>query len=77
MGAKIILMHVLTGPVYYFSVEYSPNMGFNDYLNMGTFQTDTVQGLKKAAQHFLDRTKSQLSDENIQTLLKEDEYKRT
>lgn len=73
MGAEVVLMHVLSEPVYYSSVEYSPIMGFNDYMNMGTFQTDTIQGLKKAAQHFLDRTKSHLNDENIQTLLKEGE----
>ncbi len=73
MGAEVVLMHVLSEPVYYSSVEYSPILGFNDYMNMGTFQTETIQGLKKAAQHFLDRTKYHLGDENIHTLLKEGE----
>lgn len=73
MGAKIVLMHVLYEPVYYSSLEYSPIVGFNDYVNMGTFQTDTIQGLKEAAQHFLDKTKHHLADETIQTLLKEGE----
>src|SRR5660397_69477 len=57
MGAKIILMHVLSEPVYYSSLEYSPIVGFNDSMNMETFRTDSIQGLKKAAQHFLDKTK--------------------
>jgi nucleotide-binding universal stress UspA family protein len=73
MGAKIVLMHVLYEPVYYSSLEYSPMVGFNDYANMGTFQTDTIQGLKETAQHFLDKTKHHLADETIQTLLTEGE----
>jgi nucleotide-binding universal stress UspA family protein len=73
MGAKIVLMHVLYEPVYYSSLEYSPIVGFNDTMNMGTFQTDTIQGLKEAAQHFLDKTKHHLADKTIQTILKEGE----
>jgi len=73
MGAKIILMHVLSEPVYYSSLEYSPIVGFNDSMTMGTFRTDTIEGLKEAAQHFLDKTKHHLADETIQTILKEGE----
>ena len=73
MGAKIVLMHVLSEPVYYSSLEYSPIVGFNNSMNMGTFRTDTIQGLKEAAQHFLDKTKHHLTDETIQTILKEGE----
>jgi len=71
MGAKIVLIHVLYEPVYYSSLEYSPIVGFNDSMTMGTFRTDTVEGLKEAAQHFLDKTKHHLADENIQTILTE------
>ena len=73
MGAEVVLMHVLSEPVYYSSLEYSPIVGYNDSMNMSTFPIDTVQGLKKAAQHFLDRTKYHLGDENIKTLLGEGE----
>jgi len=73
MGAKIVLMHVLYEPVYYSSLEYSPIVGFNDSMNMGIFQTDTVQGLKEAAQHFLDKMKHHLTDETVQTILEEGE----
>ena len=73
MGAEVVLMHVLSEPVYYSSLEYSPIVGFNNSMNMGAFQIETAQGLKEAAQHFLDKTKSQLGDENIKTLLKEGE----
>ena len=40
---------------------------------MGTIQTDTVQGIKKTAQNFLDNAKSHLKDENIKTVLKRGE----
>ncbi len=73
MGAEVVLMHVLSEPIYYSSLEYSPIMGFNNSMNMDTFKIDTIQGLKKAAQHFLDRTKYHLGDESIKTLLKEGE----
>ncbi len=73
MGAEVILVHVLLEPVYYSSVEYSPIMGFNDYMHIESFQTDTIQGLKKAAQHFLDKTKHHLADETIVTIIKEGE----
>ena len=73
MGAEVVLMHVLSEPVYYSSLEYSPIVGLNDSMNMGTFRTDTVEGLKEAAQHFLDKTKSHLKDKNIKTLLGEGE----
>ena len=72
MGAKIVLMHVLYEPVYYSSLEYSPIVGFNA-ITMGTYQTDTIEGLKEAAQHFLDKTKHHLADETIQTILEEGE----
>lgn len=73
MGAKIVLMHVLAEPVYYSPAGYSPITGFNESMEMGNFHTDTIQGLKEAAQNFLDRTKAHLNDENIKTLLKEGE----
>ncbi len=71
MGAEVVIMHVLAKLEYYSSVGYSQISGFNETMNMGAFQTDTMKGLKEAAQNFLDRTKALLNDENIKTLLKE------
>ena len=73
LGAKIVLIHVLYEPVYYSSLEYSPIVGFNDPMNIGTFRTDTIQGLMEAAQHFLDKTKHHLADESIETILEKGE----
>jgi len=73
MGAQVVVMHVLSEPVYYSSLEYSPIMGFNQFMSMNTVQIDTAQEVKKAAQHFLDSTKTHLKDETIKTLIKEGE----
>jgi nucleotide-binding universal stress UspA family protein len=77
MGAEVILLHVVTDPVYYASTDYSPIMGFNGYMDMGPIQMESVDSLKKASLHFLDKSKHHLGDETIQTLVKEGELAET
>jgi len=74
MNAQIVLMHVLSDPVYYSSMEYSPIMGYNGYMEMGALQPDTILGLRKVTQQFLDKSKHHLGDETIQTLVKEGDF---
>jgi len=74
MNAEVILLHVISDPVYYSSTEYSPIMGFTGYLDMGALQLDSVDGLKKASQHFLDKSKQHLGDKAILTLVKEGDF---
>ena len=74
MEAEIILLHIISDPVYYNSTEYSPIMGFTGYMDMGTLQLNSVDGLKKAAQHFLNKVKKHLDDEAIQILVEEGDY---
>ena len=74
MGAEIILLHVISDPVYYSSTEYSPIMGFTGYMDMSPLQLNSVDGLKKASQHFLDKSKQHLGDKAIQTLVKEGDF---
>ena len=33
MGAEVILMHVMSVPVDYSSMEYSPRLGYTGYMN--------------------------------------------
>jgi nucleotide-binding universal stress UspA family protein len=73
MGAEVILLHVITDPIYYASPEYSPIMGFTG-MNMAPLQLDNIDGLKKASIHFLEKAKKHLGDENIQTLVKEGDF---
>ena len=74
MKAEVILLHVISDPMYYSSTEYSPIMGFNGYMDMGTLQLDSIDGLKKASQHFLDKSKQHLGDKSILTLVKEGDF---
>jgi nucleotide-binding universal stress UspA family protein len=73
MGAEVILLHVIIDPVYYASTEYSPIMGFTG-IDMAPLQLNSVEGLIKASQYFLDKSKRHLGDETIQTLVKEGDF---
>ncbi len=74
IGAEIILLHVITDPVYYSSPEYSPIMGYTGNLDKDLMQLDSIAALKKASQQFLDKSKHHLGDETIQTLVEEGDY---
>ena len=77
MGAEVVLLHVISDPVYYTSREYSPIMGFDGYLEMGPIQLEGIDGLKKASQQFLNKSKQHLGDESIHTLVKEGDFGET
>ena len=74
MNAEVILLHVISDPVYYSTVEYSPIMGFNGFLDMAAVQLNSIDGLKKAAQQFLDKSKHHLGDKTIKTMVKEGDF---
>lgn len=74
MNAEVILLHVISDPVYYSSAEYSPIMGFNGYLDMGPMLLESIDGLKKASQLFLDKSKHHLGDKTIQTVVEEGDF---
>ena len=74
MGADIVLLHVIADSVFYSSTEYSPIMGFSDYMGVSQLQLDNSDGLRKAAQHFLDKSKHHLGDESIQTMVEEGDF---
>ena len=74
MGAEVILMHVITDPVYYSSSEFSPIMGYTGYLDTSPFPLDGINELKKAAEHFLDKTRHHLGDTSITTQFAEGDF---
>ena len=74
MKAEIILLHVISDPVYYSSTEYSPIMGFNGFIDLSQMQPDSIDGLKQAAMHFLDKSRQHLGDKSIQTMIKEGDF---
>ena len=76
MGAEIVLLHVISDPVYYATTEYSPIMGFTG-MEMGPLVLNSVEELKKGTQQFLNKSKHHLGDESIQTVVKEGDFAET
>jgi nucleotide-binding universal stress UspA family protein len=74
MGAEVVLLHVMARPVYYSSLEYSPIMGFNGFMQKGPLQMNSMESLEKASIEFLEKSKQHLGDNTIQTLVKEGEF---
>jgi nucleotide-binding universal stress UspA family protein len=74
MGAEVILLHVLSDPTYYASIEHITIMGFAGHIETTKFQLTNVEELKKAAQLFLEKSKHHLGDKTIQTLVKEGDF---
>ena len=64
MDAQVVLVHVLLDLAYYSMT----------YMNMGPLLLDTIVELKDASQDFLNKTKSNLGDESIITILKEGDF---
>jgi len=71
MGAEVTLLHVITDPTYYASTDFSPVLGIGGYIETAQIQMNTIEGLRNAAQHFLEKTKLHLEDTNIQTMVNE------
>ena len=73
LGAEILLLHVMADVTYYSVIEHAQIMG-----TMGFTKTELDHlfdgGLRKAMKQFLERSKQQLGDENIQTLVKEGDF---
>lgn len=73
MKAEVILLHVITDPVFYIATDY-PIMGFEGSLEMYPTVIDNVEGLKSATLKFLNKSREHLGDESIQTLVKEGDF---
>ena len=74
MGAEVVLLHVISDPVYYSSTDYSPIMGFTGYLNADPLELNTTEVLKTATLKFLDKTRIHLGDTAIQTVVEEGDF---
>ena len=74
MNATVMLLHVISDPVYYSSTEYSPIMGFSGYMAMEPLMLESIDGLKKASLDFLDKTRIHLGDKTIETLVNEGDF---
>ena len=77
MDAEVVLLHVISDPVYYASTEYSPIMGLTDSLGVDPLQFASDDRLKLVSQNFLDTTKHHLGDETLLTLIAEGDFAET
>ncbi len=77
MGAEIILLHVISDPMYYTFTGHVTVMGFAGVKNTGKYKTKSTDDANKTAQHFLDSSKKHLGDDAIQTLVKEGDFAKT
>ncbi len=77
MNAEVVLLHIVVDPVFYSSADFSPITGFGDYMGMIPLQTENADGIRGAAQHFLDKVKNHLGDETIVTCIEEGEIAET
>lgn len=73
-GAEVILIHVLSDPTYYNSLNYSPIMGFDSFSNLDIVQSSTIEDVRNAAQDFLNRFKKKMALPEAETVLSEGDF---
>lgn len=74
MKAEVTLLHVVAEATYYSSVQYSPVMGLNSFTNASLLEPDAAAEIKKAAEHFLDKSREHLGDPSIRTVVEEGDF---
>jgi nucleotide-binding universal stress UspA family protein len=74
MKAEVTLVHIVSDPLYYSSVEYSPIMGFNGFMETAQMELNNVESLKKASLHYLDKSRHHLGDKTIKTMVAEGDF---
>jgi len=75
MNGEVILLHVVSDKVYYYSrKEYAPIMGVASDMDTNKMHLESLDGLKKVAQQFLDKSKKQLGDDSIVTIVLEGNF---
>jgi nucleotide-binding universal stress UspA family protein len=73
LGAECMLLHILSTPIIYTSVNYDPIMGFSGFEALENYQLNS-ELLSKSAKKYLDKVKKHLEDSKIETIVKEGEF---
>ena len=77
INAEVTLLHVMSDPVYFSSVENAPITGMTDSLGIDPLVFDADDRLKEVSQNFLDTIKHHLRDKSIITELEEGDFAET
>lgn len=73
MGAECMLIHILSTPIIYTSVNYDPIMGFSGFEALENYQLN-AELLSKSALKYLEKVKKHLGNPKIETMIKEGEF---
>ena len=73
MGADCMLIHILSSPIIYTSVNYDPIMGFSGFEALENYQLNS-ELLSKSAFNYLEKVKKHLGDSNIEIVVKDGEF---
>jgi nucleotide-binding universal stress UspA family protein len=74
MNAEVSLLHILANDAYYSTLEPTPAMGFGNFTTAEFFIYVNKDGLKKAAQYYLESVANHLNDPSVQTILAEGDF---
>ena len=74
LGAEIVLLNVVSYPLFAPTPEYSPIMGFSGYMDMSPDQVEGGEVQKESARMFLEKSKVHLGDESIKTMVKSGDF---
>lgn len=77
MDAEVTLLHVISDPMFYSSLDYSPIMGFAGYINNDPLQLNTMEVMTSASLNYLDKTRIHLVDPNIRIMVEEGDIAET
>lgn len=77
LDAEIFFLHVLSNPMYYYSSEYDPTLGFSSFPAFDLELPDANEKLRASSQNFLDEIKESFRDPSIHVLVKEGDYSDT
>lgn len=73
-GAEVILIHVLSDPTYYNSLNYSPITGFDSFSNLDIIQSSTIEDVRNAARKFLGRFREKMDINGAELVLGEGDF---
>jgi nucleotide-binding universal stress UspA family protein len=71
LDAQLTLVHVISDPMFYTSTAYSPIMGFDGYMDIGSLQPEIMDEIQKSSAVFLTKTREHLGDTSIETIVVE------
>jgi nucleotide-binding universal stress UspA family protein len=74
MNAQVVLLHVITEPIFYSMAEFMPIMGFAGYADTGISMLNNKNVMKNVSQDYLEHVKSLLHDPSILAYVKEGDF---